>query len=129
MVRDKEYYSSPSHDGRTSHENPKPSDEVSTETNGHRAIRLMKKNMEESKFCYIPPRIKLRRLDYLQHVRKRDEDAINYVAHVDYYILLRACAMVVEVYMRIMHVGVLDMERRSDWLEKKNRSLFKSNSS
>ncbi|KAE8691926.1 putative transcription factor [Hibiscus syriacus] len=139
-VRDNAYHSSPSHDGRTSHEdiltqrrsdvdnssmtseeheNPEPSDKVSAETNEHRALRLMKKNMEENRFCYIPPRIKLRRLDYLQYVRKRDEGAITYVAHADYYILLRACAMVAEVDMRIMHVGVLGIERRLDWMEKR----------
>ncbi|KAK8548951.1 hypothetical protein V6N12_061852 [Hibiscus sabdariffa] len=126
LVRDNEYHSSPSHDGRTSHEdistqrhsdvdnssmtseeneNPEPSDKVSAETNEHRAIRLMKKNMEENRLCYIPPRVKLRRLDYLQYARKRDEGAITYVAHADYYILLRACAMVAEVDMRILHGG------------------------
>ncbi|KAL4377912.1 hypothetical protein GQ457_02G025670 [Hibiscus cannabinus] len=140
LVRDNEYHSSPSHDGRTSHEdistqrhsdvdnssmtseeheNPEPSDKVSAETNEHRAIRLMKKNMEENRFRYIPPRVKLRRLDYLQYARKRDEGAITYVAHADYYILLRACAMVAEVDMRILHVGVLCIERRLDWLEKR----------
>ncbi|KAK8579598.1 hypothetical protein V6N12_069913 [Hibiscus sabdariffa] len=126
LVRDNEYHSSPSHDGKTSHEdiltqrhsdvdnssmtseeheNTEPSDKVSAETNEHRAIRLMKKNMEENRFRYIPPRVKLKRLDYLQYIRKREEGAIIYVAHADYFILLRACAMVAEVDMRIMHVG------------------------
>ncbi|XWS23189.1 hypothetical protein CRYUN_Cryun29cG0099800 [Craigia yunnanensis] len=135
-----EYHTSPSHDGRTSREdfslqrhsdvdhssltsdeceNSEPSDKVSAETNKHRAIRLMKKNMEENRFVYIPPRVKLKRLDYLHYVRKRDEGAMTYVAHADYYILLRSCAGVAEVDMRIMHVGVLSMERRLAWLERR----------
>ncbi|PPS17957.1 hypothetical protein GOBAR_AA02618 [Gossypium barbadense] len=139
IARDNEHHSSPSHE-RTSHEdistqrhsdvdhssmtseereNSEPSDKVSAETNEHRAIRLMKKNMEENRFCYIPPRVMLKRLDYLHYARKKDEGAITYVAHADYYILLRACAIVAEVDMRIMHVGVLNMERRLAWLEKR----------
>ncbi|XVE84069.1 hypothetical protein DITRI_Ditri16bG0139400 [Diplodiscus trichospermus] len=139
MVKDNEHNTSPSHD-RTSHqdfslrrhsnvddssltseehENSEPSDQVSAETNDQRSIRLMKKNMEENRFIYIPPRVKLKRLDYLHYARKKDEGAMTYVAHADYYILLRSSARVVEVDMRIMHVGVLSIERRLAWLEKR----------
>lgn len=139
-VRDNEYHTSPSLSGRNSnedsslqrhwdvdhcsqtseeHENSEPSNKVSSGTKKDRAIRLMKKNMEENRFIYIPPRVKLKRLDYLHYARKRDEGAMTYVAHADYYILLRSCARVAEVDMRIMHVGVLSMERRLAWLEKR----------
>ncbi|KAL5759526.1 hypothetical protein ACOSP7_018049 [Xanthoceras sorbifolium] len=91
--------------------------EASTEILIDRAIRRLKFDMEENRFCYIPPRIKLKRLDYLHYVRKRDEGALTYVAHADYYILLRACARVAKVDIRIMHVGVLSLERRLAWLE------------
>ncbi|KAK7250473.1 hypothetical protein RIF29_32939 [Crotalaria pallida] len=80
------------------------------------AIRKMNLDME-NKFCYIPPRVNLKRLDYLHYVRKRDEGALTYVAHADYYILLRACAKVVQVDIRILHIGVLSLERRLAWLE------------
>ncbi|XP_061336584.1 TATA box-binding protein-associated factor RNA polymerase I subunit B isoform X2 [Gastrolobium bilobum] len=81
------------------------------------AIRRMKLDMEENRFCYIPPRVKLNKLDYLHYVRKRDEGALTYVAHADYYILLRACARVAQVDIRILHIGVLSLERRLAWLE------------
>ncbi|KAK7250472.1 hypothetical protein RIF29_32937 [Crotalaria pallida] len=81
------------------------------------AIRKMKLDMEENRFCYIPPRVNLKRFDYLHYVRKRDEGALTYVAHADYYILLRACAKVAQVDIRILHIGVLSLERRLAWLE------------
>ncbi|KAK7291153.1 hypothetical protein RIF29_06071 [Crotalaria pallida] len=81
------------------------------------AIRKMKLDMEENRFCYIPPRVNLKRFDYLHYVRKRDEGALTYVAHADYYILLRACARVAQVDIRILHIGVLSLERRLAWLE------------
>ncbi|XVE91490.1 hypothetical protein REPUB_Repub01dG0014700 [Reevesia pubescens] len=140
VVRDNECHSNPSHDGRTSHEDSslhihldvdhsslisekheksESSGKVSAETSKHRAIRLMKRNMEENRFSYIPPRVKLKRLDYLHYARKRDGGAMTYVAHADYYILLRSCARVADVDMRNMHVGILSMERRLAWLEKR----------
>ncbi|KAF7828058.1 TATA box-binding protein-associated factor RNA polymerase I subunit B [Senna tora] len=82
-------------------------------------IRKLKLDMEENKFCYIPPRMNVKRLDYLHYVRKVDEGAYTYVAHADYYILLRACAKAAQVDIRIMHIGVLSLERRLAWLEKR----------
>ncbi|KAK7312294.1 hypothetical protein VNO77_36059 [Canavalia gladiata] len=81
------------------------------------AIRQMKLDMEENRFYYIPPSVKPKKLDYLHYVRKRDEGALTYVAHADYYILLRACARIAQVDIRILHIGVLSLERRLAWLE------------
>lgn len=81
------------------------------------AIRQMKLDMEENRFCYIPPSVRLKRSDYIHYVRKRDEGALTYVAHADYYILLRACARIAQVDIRIVHIGVLSLERRLAWLE------------
>ncbi|KAI3716793.1 hypothetical protein L1987_67942 [Smallanthus sonchifolius] len=55
-------------------------------------IRRMKSNMEENKFCYIPPRKRVKRHDYLHYTRKKEGGAYVYAAHVDYYILLSSCA-------------------------------------
>ncbi|EOA23557.1 hypothetical protein CARUB_v10016751mg [Capsella rubella] len=84
-----------------------------------RAIKRLTTDMGENLFCYIPPRVKIKRLDYLQYVRKKDDGALIYAAHADYYILLRACAKVAEVDVRNMHRGVLSFERRLAWIEKR----------
>ncbi|GLU17078.1 hypothetical protein SLE2022_334740 [Rubroshorea leprosula] len=140
IASDQEYYRSPSNDNRTfdggdshqrsmdvddvsqhSHEpeNSEAGGEVSVESLKERAIRRMKRDMEENRFCYIPPRAKPKRFDYLHYVRKKDEGAMTYVAHADYYILLRACARVAHVDIRIMHGAVLGFERRLGWTEAK----------
>lgn len=82
-------------------------------------IRRLKLNMEENRFCYISPRMKKRRFDYLHYVRKKDKGAYAYAAHADYYILLRACARVVELDVRSLHQAVMHFEKRLAWLEKK----------
>ncbi|KAK3223046.1 hypothetical protein Dsin_010071 [Dipteronia sinensis] len=92
-------------------------DEASTETLIDKAVRRLKSDMEENRFCYIPPRVQQKRLDYLHYVRKRDDGVLTYVAHADYYILLRACARVAKVDARTMHIAVLSFERRLAWLE------------
>jgi hypothetical protein len=91
--------------------------QASAETLKNEAIRRIKLDMEENRFLYIPPRVNVKRFDYLHYVRKKDEGAYTYVAHADYYILLRACARVAQVDIRIMHIGVLSLERRLTWLE------------
>ncbi|CAL5396266.1 unnamed protein product [Camellia sinensis] len=96
-----------------------PGAQTSLETRKDRAIRQMKSNMEENRFCYIPPRVNVKRLDYLYYVRKKDEGAYTYAAHADYYILLRSCARVAQVDIRVMHAGVLSFERRLGWFEKR----------
>ncbi|KAF2291913.1 hypothetical protein GH714_036086 [Hevea brasiliensis] len=93
--------------------------ENSEETLKDTAIKRLKLDMEENRFYYIPPRVNLRRFDYLHYARKKDDGAFTYVAHADYYILLRSCARVTQVDIRIMHIGVLSFERRLAWLEKR----------
>ncbi|XP_058193436.1 TATA box-binding protein-associated factor RNA polymerase I subunit B [Rhododendron vialii] len=91
----------------------------SSETKKDNAIMRMKSNMEENRFYYIPPRVNVKRLDYLHYVRKKDDGAYTYAAHADYYILLRSCARVAQVDIRVMHAGVLSFEKRLGWLEKR----------
>ncbi|KAK6159523.1 hypothetical protein DH2020_006837 [Rehmannia glutinosa] len=100
------------HGSRPSKESPK--DE---------AIRQLKLDMEDNKFCYIPPRVKVKRKDYLHYARRRKEVYV-YAVHADYYILLRSCAKVAQVETRVMHVAVLSLERRLQWLEKRVDSLL-----
>ncbi|OWM89400.1 TATA box-binding protein-associated factor RNA polymerase I subunit B [Punica granatum] len=99
--------------------NAGPSDRTSAETYRERAIRKLKLDMEENRFVYIPPRVKIKRHDYLHYKRKSDDGVWAYVAHADYYILLRACARVAQVDIRLMHMGVLIFEKRLAWLEKR----------
>ncbi|CAI8616883.1 unnamed protein product [Vicia faba] len=83
-------------------------------------IRQLKLDMEENRFCYVTPNVKPTKLDYVHYVRKKDKGALSYVAHADYYILLRAFARVAyDNDIRILHIGVLSLERRLVWLEKK----------
>uniref|UniRef100_A0A7N0TLG0 Uncharacterized protein n=1 Tax=Kalanchoe fedtschenkoi TaxID=63787 RepID=A0A7N0TLG0_KALFE len=94
-------------------------EQVASKISKDEAINRIKAEMEEHRFCYIPPRVNVKRHDYLHYVRKKDEGAYTYVAHADYYILLRACARVAQVDIRIMHVGVMNLERRLAWIEKR----------
>ncbi|KAL7601655.1 hypothetical protein Lser_V15G26147 [Lactuca serriola] len=101
----------------------KPKDEnaseTSNETQKEKAIRRMISNMEEKRFCYIPPRTNIKRPDdYLHYTRKKDDGNHTYASHADYYILLRSCARVGRLDVRIMHGAVLSFERRLAWLEK-----------
>ncbi|XP_047165899.1 TATA box-binding protein-associated factor RNA polymerase I subunit B [Vigna umbellata] len=90
------------------------------------AIRQMKLDMEENRFCYIPPSLKRKKLDYIHYARKRDEGALTYVAHADYYILLRACTRIALVDIRILHIGVLSLERRLGFLEEQTDKCLHS---
>lgn len=83
------------------------------------AINRLRADMEENRFCYIPPRHNVKRHDYLYYVRKKDEGAYTYAAHADYYILLQACSKVAQVDIRLMHMAVLNFERRLAWIEKR----------
>ncbi|KAL2227868.1 TATA box-binding protein-associated factor RNA polymerase I subunit B isoform X1 [Sesamum indicum] len=89
-----------------------------------KAIRQLKLDMEENKFCYIPPRIKVKRKDYLHYARRR-KDVYIYAVHADYYILLRACAKAAQVEPRVMHIAVLGLERRLRWLENRMDASLK----
>lgn len=83
-----------------------------------KALKQLKLDMEENKFCYIAPRFMIKRRDYLHYARRR-KDVLIYAVHADYYILLRCCAKVGLVETRIMHIAVLSLERRLQWLEKR----------
>ncbi|KAL2482397.1 TATA box-binding protein-associated factor RNA polymerase I subunit B [Forsythia ovata] len=91
----------------------------SMESYKDRAIRELKSDMEENRFCYIPPRVNIKNKDYVHYVRKKKGGVYIYAMHADYYILLRSCAKVARVDIRTMHNGVLSFERRLKWLEKR----------
>ncbi|XP_077241836.1 TATA box-binding protein-associated factor RNA polymerase I subunit B-like [Tasmannia lanceolata] len=87
-------------------------------TTPDRALGRLKANMDENGFIYIPPRKPSSKKEgYLQYARKREDGKLKYVAHADYYILLRACARLVGVDVRIMHLGMLKLEKRLLWIE------------
>ncbi|XP_047951651.1 TATA box-binding protein-associated factor RNA polymerase I subunit B isoform X1 [Salvia hispanica] len=89
-----------------------------------KALKLLKLDMEENHFCYRPPRKSIRCRDYVHYSRKR-QGVFIYAVHADYYLLVRCCAKVAEVEIRIMHTAVLRIERRLNWLEHRiDRSLF-----
>ncbi|MQM16866.1 hypothetical protein Taro_049827 [Colocasia esculenta] len=83
------------------------------------ALERMKLNMEENGFEYLPPRTRRRSNDYLHYRRKKIDGKLHFLAHTDYYIILRACAKLAQVDARIMHLGVLKLERRLGWLEQR----------
>lgn len=83
-----------------------------------RSLKRMKLNMEENGFAYLPPKVKPKRYDYLQYVRKNDGGTRCYAAHADYYILLRVCARAAQVDAQYMHMAMLKFEKRLAWLEK-----------
>ncbi|WJX21186.1 hypothetical protein P8452_10649 [Trifolium repens] len=90
---------------------PSPDDKSSESLS--EAIAQLKLDMEENRFCYIAPSSVKPKHDYIHYVRKKDEGALSYVAHADYYILLRAFARVAyDDDIRILHVSVLNLERR-----------------
>lgn len=80
------------------------------------ALRRLKSDMEMNGFCYIPPRTTIR-TGYVHYMRKEVSGVLKYVADADYYILLRACARLAQIDLRIMHLSVLKLERRLMWIE------------
>ncbi|KAL1195590.1 TATA box-binding protein-associated factor RNA polymerase I subunit B [Cardamine amara subsp. amara] len=82
-------------------------------------LRKLITDMAENLFSYLPPRDKVKKLDYLQYVRIEDDGAMIYAADADYFILLRVCALVAEIDTRNMHRAVLSFERRLEWIEKR----------
>lgn len=94
------------------------SSQTPKESPKEKAIRKLKLEMEENQFRYTPPRVKVKRQDYLYYARKR-KGILIYAVHADYYILLRCCAKIALVETRIMHIAVLSLERRLQWLEKR----------
>uniref|UniRef100_A0A0D9WFF3 TATA box-binding protein-associated factor RNA polymerase I subunit B n=1 Tax=Leersia perrieri TaxID=77586 RepID=A0A0D9WFF3_9ORYZ len=90
----------------------------------NRALQSIKLEMEENGFYYISPRKRLVSDGYLHYRRKVSFGSLIYVAHADYYMLLRAFAKLAEVDVRVLHNGVLKLERRLAWIEERiGRSL------
>ncbi|KAL5203165.1 hypothetical protein ABZP36_014117 [Zizania latifolia] len=88
------------------------------------ALQSIKLEMEENGFYYIFPRKRLVSDGYLHYRRKMQSGSLIYVAHADYYILLRVFGKLAEVDVRIMHSSVLKIERRLSWIEERiGRSL------
>ncbi|KAL0657843.1 hypothetical protein Bca4012_078428 [Brassica carinata] len=81
-----------------------------------RAITRPVTEMRDDMFCYIPPHVKVERLDYLHYVTKSEDGSLNSrLMWITTYILLR----VAEIDAKNMHRGVLCFERRLAWIEKK----------
>ncbi|CAL4892969.1 unnamed protein product [Urochloa decumbens] len=79
-------------------------------SSGHDAMQVLKSEMQDHGFHYMPPR-KPRKSDGYLRYRRRLNGGFIYVAHADYYMLLRAFAKLAEVNVRIMHISVLKLER------------------
>lgn len=91
---------------------------------GHDAMQMLKSEMQEHGFHYMPPRKPRKSDGYLRYKRRRLGGSFIYVAHADYYMLLRAFAKLAEVDVRIMHTSVLKLERRLECIEERiERSL------
>ncbi|KAI3973071.1 hypothetical protein MKX01_019729 [Papaver californicum] len=93
-------------------------DDVSVGSVKNRSLNRLKSNMKENGFCYIPPRVRLMSVNYLNYVTKNKEGTRIFAAHADYYILLRVCALVAEVDVQYMHKAMLKFEKRLAWFEK-----------
>ncbi|KAI3831122.1 hypothetical protein MKX03_017226 [Papaver bracteatum] len=99
-------------------------DDASPESVRERSLNRLKSNMEENGFIYIPPRVQVKNVDYLNYTTKNNNGTRSFVAHADYYILLRVCALVAEVDVQYMHKAALKFEKRLAWLDKNiDRSL------
>ncbi|KAM0941844.1 putative transcription initiation factor Rrn7, Zinc-finger [Dioscorea sansibarensis] len=94
-----------------------PVAEISGDDKGD-AVERMKSSMEENGFRYLPPRGRQKTNDYLHYRRQLTDGKLVFVAHADYYVLLRSCAKVARIDPRILHLGVMKLERRLDSIEK-----------
>ncbi|KAL6630974.1 hypothetical protein ACP70R_028314 [Stipagrostis hirtigluma subsp. patula] len=93
-------------------------------TSGHDAMQVIKSEMQDHGFHYLPPKNPRISDGYLRYRRRRLTGGFVYVAHADYYMLLRAFAKLAEVDARIMHTSVLKLERRLACIEERiERSL------
>uniref|UniRef100_A0A0A9DPV2 Rrn7/TAF1B N-terminal cyclin domain-containing protein n=1 Tax=Arundo donax TaxID=35708 RepID=A0A0A9DPV2_ARUDO len=93
-------------------------------SSGHDAMQMIKSEMQDHGFQYMPPRKPRKSDGYLRYKRRRLTGGFVYVAHADYYMLLRAFAKLAEVDVRIMHTSVLKLERRLSCIEERiDRSL------
>ncbi|CAN8323413.1 unnamed protein product [Cochlearia groenlandica] len=103
---------------------PSPCKRKQEKISKENAIRRLKADMRENCLRYIPPRVRVKRQGYLKYARKKEDGALVYPIHADYYILLRACARVAEIDARNMHRSVLSYERGLDWIENKIDQLL-----
>lgn len=103
--------------------------ETPIEVSSHQksTISLVKRDMEENKFVYIPPRSNVKKHEHIYYCRKKGKGAYVYAVHGDYYILLRSCAKACQVDLRTMHIGVLTFERglQKREREKNGSEVFK----
>ncbi|KAI3987107.1 hypothetical protein MKX01_036897, partial [Papaver californicum] len=92
-------------------------DDVSVGSVKDRSLNRLKSNMEENGFNYIPPRVRVKNVDYLHYVTRNNDGTRSFEAHADYYILLRVCALVAEAEVQYMHKATLKFEKWLAWLE------------
>ncbi|XP_022683731.1 TATA box-binding protein-associated factor RNA polymerase I subunit B isoform X2 [Setaria italica] len=86
-------------------------------SSGHDAVQMLKSEMQDHGFHYMPPRKPRKSDGYLRYRRRRLSGGFVYVAHADYYMLLRAFSKLAEVNVRIMHISVLKLESRLACIE------------
>ncbi|XP_062181059.1 TATA box-binding protein-associated factor RNA polymerase I subunit B-like isoform X2 [Phragmites australis] len=104
-------------------EDENPKEQVKSQSQGHDAMQMIKSEMQDRGFHYMPPK-KPRKSDGYLRYRRRLTGGFIYVVHADYYMLLRAFAKLAEVDVRIMHTSVLKLEKRLPWIEEQiERSL------
>ncbi|KAG2628306.1 hypothetical protein PVAP13_3KG377900 [Panicum virgatum] len=80
-------------------------------SSGHDPMQILVSEMQDHGFHYMPPRKPRKSDGYLRYRRRRLSVGFMYVAHADYYMLLRAFAKLAEIDARIMHISVLKLER------------------
>jgi len=93
-------------------------------SSGDDALQIIKSEMQDHGFHYMPPRKPRKSDGYLRYRRRRLSGGFVCVAHADYYMLLRAFAKLAEVNVCIMHISVLNLEKRLACIEDRiERSL------
>ncbi|KAG2619925.1 hypothetical protein PVAP13_3NG143702 [Panicum virgatum] len=80
-------------------------------SSGHDPMQILVSEMQDHGFHYMPPRKPRKSDGYLRYRRRRLSGGFMYVAHADYYMLVRAFAKLAEIDVRIMHISVLKLER------------------
>lgn len=90
---------------------------------GVSAVEKMKDEMEKNGFQYLPPRTRGKN-GYIHYKRYNINGKLEHALHLDYYILLRACAKLVEIDPKTMHKCVLSFERRLEWIDKQIEEFF-----
>jgi len=93
-------------------------------SSGHDPMQILVSEMQDHGFHYMPPRKPRKSDGYLRYRRRRLSGGFVCVAHADYYMLLRAFAKLAEVNVCIMHISVLNLEKRLACIEDRiERSL------